>query len=68
MDRVVLDGQGAGGLVHDHGGELVERGAEHRRVGAGVAHGGEARLGQGVVNDEYVHGGQPTVLLSRLAV
>ncbi|BCB79985.1 hypothetical protein Pflav_063950 [Phytohabitans flavus] len=41
----------------------MERGAERRRVGAGIAHGGQARLGQGVINDEYVHGGQPTACL-----
>jgi hypothetical protein len=45
----------AGGLVDQHEGEVAQGGPERGVVGAGVAHGRQARAGEGVIDDQDVH-------------
>ncbi len=53
---VTLDREGAGRLVHQHGGEFVQRGPEAAGLGARFPHRGQAGLGERVVDHLYVHG------------
>ena len=50
-----IDFEVAAGLVDEHRAEVGEGGPESGVVGAGVAHDGEARRGERVVDDGDVH-------------
>jgi len=53
---VIGERQLARRLVHEHLGEVTQRGAEVGVVGPLVAHAGETGLGQRVVDDGQLHG------------
>ena len=55
----VSAGSVAGGLVDQHQGQVAQRGAERRVVGALVAQSGQPRCGQRVVDNAHVHGRRP---------
>jgi hypothetical protein len=54
-DRLLGDGEVARGLIDEHLRELAQRRAEGGVVGPLVAHAGEARSGQRVVDDGQLH-------------
>ena len=52
----VLPAQVAGGLEHQHVGQVAQRSAERGIVGALIAQRGQPRCGQRMVDDTHVHG------------